>query len=999
MSKVLNVGLTLAGGFAQGGWAGVGMAALGLALGGGQGSVGKLKELSIQTAQEGAQLPRGWGQWRQAGTLVWTPGLIEHPKRKKNQPRQYSYSSRGLIVGGRGPISGVRRIKFNQKVRYDWNEGNPKPGAPQLSGDGTHLVFEGKPTIRLWLGKPDQGVDSMMETVKGVNQWTNYPGLWYLSIDEFDLTTDYGNGFPNITVEPFYDVTDLPSVIAEIGSWCGLTPAHLDLSELVGESVAPTPGEGYVINSRTQGSSAVTELMNLHNFRLPEIDGILTAVRCGRTRVAILTDLDVRASDGGAETPSVARTFPDERQIAHVQEMVFYDPAREGNPGYRYARREEELTLGDDGGKKETVSTSAMVAAARAEQLTKIRLHERHERARTLDLSGTPKHLWLAPSDVVDVELRSGTRTVELPQITLPLFGAWTAPALGYNSLVYDVPLGLGQGALPNASVPSAGTLRFLVINSVAVGREGEIGTDTSAAPGLLVAATLEGGEDWQGAQVKAQGQGNKNVTGAEIDGRAVMGELLQPYQCVGDAGGYQSGASMRVRLYRGALYGAPLADVQSGANVAIFENGCIFSFLSVTRDSQADWTISGIKDGRWGSEYAATLLASGTRFVLLRDNAAKFAPGVVWLSLALRAGEPLQDSVFAIELHAAQEGQDVDTSLNLTYRGRNLEPLSPAAARLTRDEDGSAVLTGRGRTRWMNDEQHSDGPYSLGNGQSGFRYEITLTGNGQTKVLTRDTLDNDGCVRDDFCERRAERVIWRSAGFSFRFNSLMERSIQDLWARRDVRPDQIPRRKLSEKPNHGYFTKQTLPRAPGLRCRLARCRGRSGARCGCRCHINRRQWPRWWRRAQRHRDQCSGRGQQRCFGRTVASSSLMTSRLSSKPRESGHTRPTHRSTGLMRPPASTWYGRSFPTDRSRPMAPRRSKKITASCAAVTVWPVALVYKSHDPGGAGDNVGSLTVKTRVFPNLTSVLAPLSELVGLRDSINGLASRVSALEAR
>ncbi len=750
MSNILNAGLSLAGGFAQGGWAGLGMAALGLVVGG-QGSVGKLKELSIQTAQEGAQLPRGWGQWRQAGTLVWTPGLIEKRKKKKFEPTQFSYASRALIVGGRGPISGVRRIKFNQKVRYDWNGGNPKPKAPRLSGDGTHLIFEGKPTIRLWLGKPNQPVDSMMETVKGLGQWTNYPGLWYLSIDEFDLTKDYGNSFPNITVEPFYDVTDLPSVITEIGGWCGLTPQHLDLSELAGLSVAPTAGEGYVINSRTQGSTAIVELMNLFNFRLPEIDGVLTAVRCGRTRVAILTDLDVRASDGAGETPSVARTFPDERQIAHVQEMAFLDPAREGNPGYRYARREEELTLGDDGGKKETLSTSAMVSAGRAEQLAKIRLHERHERARALDLAGTPKHLWLAPSDVVGVELKSGTRTVELPQITLPLFGAWTAPAVGYNSLVYGVALGAGVGGLTNATVPEAGVLRFLAINSVAVGRDADIGTDTSAAPGLIVAATLEGGTDWQGAQVKARAQGNKRTTTADIERRATMGELLQPYQTVGDASGFDAGALMRVRLYNGALYGAPLADVQGGANVAIFENGLIFSFTGVARDNATDWTISAIKDGRWGSEYAAGLLAIGTRFVLLRDNEAKVAPGLAWLPLSLLAGANLQSTAVAIELHAQQEGADVDANLNLIYQGRNLEPLPPAAVRLTRHGDGNALLTGRGRTRWMDEERHSDGPYSLGNGSSGFRYEITLTSSGQTKILTRDTLANDGAFELTF--------------------------------------------------------------------------------------------------------------------------------------------------------------------------------------------------------------------------------------------------------
>ena len=51
----------------------------------------------------------------------------------------------------------------------------------------------------------------------------------------------------------------------------------------------------------------------------------------------------------------------------------------------------------------------------------------------------------------------------------------------------------------------------------------------------------------------------------------------------------------------------------------------------------------------------------------------------------------------------------------------------------------------------------------------------------------------------------------------------------------------------------------------------------------------------------------------------------------------------------------------------------------------------------RDAGGAGDNSGSFTVKVRRWANLVSVLAPLSELAGLRDSLSVLSSRVSALE--
>ena len=61
-----------------------------------------------------------------------------------------------------------------------------------------------------------------------------------------------------------------------------------------------------------------------------------------------------------------------------------------------------------------------------------------------------------------------------------------------------------------------------------------------------------------------------------------------------------------------------------------------------------------------------------------------------------------------------------------------------------------------------------------------------------------------------------------------------------------------------------------------------------------------------------------------------------------------------------------------------------------------------LFYRVHDIGGGSDNDGLFAVKTRVFANLQSVLAPLSEIYGLRDSltasINALTIRVSALEA-
>jgi hypothetical protein len=764
LKTAATLGLTVAGiasgagWFTPAFWKTAGIWALGSLVGGGQRLEGaRLTDLGVQVAQEAAELARGWGYWRQAGVLVYCPGLTESESKKKHgkggsgvSETTFHYTTDLFIVGGIGPITNPVGVKLNNKIVFEWNDGAPKGWKLEQSETGQHFYAKADGyndtdmEIRFYTGHVSQPIDALFEAAKGVNKWTNYPGLWGLAIKNF-YVSPYGGQIPNVTFEVYNEITQLDAIVREIccrkvfvdGGFeqgINLTPADLDLSEIEDIDIAVTEKSGFVVSSRRSRASILRELGELYRFDMCEVDGVLVARRRGGAIVTALVERDLRQynqSGAGEATAPMEEVLPDTAALPDIQEIQFYDAGRDCNPGFRFARAE-----GAAAGKRDSATYSWITSGNYAERQGKIILADKRTRSHSRTLSLGPGHLYLAPGDDVTVEARGDLSQVNLSDVTLPFFGAFTAAAVDSDPLIEGIGLGPDTGNLPENGIGEAGEPIVMVADTSPLT---ESDPDMVSRAGVMVFVSTRGA--FSGVNGRIGKPDPDSSLGLENDielfsfrDRAVMGQLLETYYPGNFEDGYNPDQSAVVEMF----YGNPDSrDVdaisRNGGNIVVFENGLVCQFVEATEGGTTGeggeiWTLSTIIDGRWGSDFITAPMAAGTKFVILTDGDGTENGGMLWV--------PMETNQIGREwrVRAATNNESGDRKVVATeffYRARNMEPPSPSGVRFVRDGAGGAALEGAGRTRIPHDgtwESAIAGRMSETPTTLGFKYRLRLT-------------------------------------------------------------------------------------------------------------------------------------------------------------------------------------------------------------------------------------------------------------------------------
>ena len=146
----------------------------------------RLQTLDIQTATEGAPVPRVFGRMRLAGQIIWSTRFRETATTERQggkgigggpsvETTSFSYSVSFAVALCEGPVSGVGRI---------WADGKPMP-------------LEGV-TWRLHKGTEDQPRDPLIAAL--TPDTPAFRGTAYLVFEDLPLER-YGNRLPQISVE------------------------------------------------------------------------------------------------------------------------------------------------------------------------------------------------------------------------------------------------------------------------------------------------------------------------------------------------------------------------------------------------------------------------------------------------------------------------------------------------------------------------------------------------------------------------------------------------------------------------------------------------------------------------------------------------------------------------------------------------------------------------------------------------------------------------------
>ncbi|MDZ7587698.1 MAG: phage tail protein [Parasphingorhabdus sp.] len=298
----------------------------------------RLKDISVQTSNYGAQIPKIFGTLRVAGSVIWATDLKEIQNREgggKGRPKTttYSYSANFAVALSSREILNIGRI---------WADGNLLRGS---GGD-----FKSQTSFRFYSGAEDQVVDSFIAASEGANGAPAHRGIALAVFEDFDLT-DYGNRIPSLTFEVVAD--DGSVTLVDVAS--ELSKGRVD-GTLV-DSVSGFAAAGDDARSILQNLATVYSL----SF-IAQDNGDLTIA--ARHNVGDVTPIE----DLAATTNGKPLAVPENSTVAETQLPVsvalrYYDPSRDYQSGMQTAFRTGK------GLQKNTLDHPAALAAAEAKDI------------------------------------------------------------------------------------------------------------------------------------------------------------------------------------------------------------------------------------------------------------------------------------------------------------------------------------------------------------------------------------------------------------------------------------------------------------------------------------------------------------------------------------------------------------------------------------------------------------------------------------------------------
>ncbi|WP_226576813.1 baseplate multidomain protein megatron [Acuticoccus sediminis] len=197
-------------------------------------SVGRIDDVSVQTASEGNPIPKVYGRMRLAGTVIWATDFQEH--------------TRTSAVGGKGGGPKVREYSYTANFAVGLCEG-PIARVGRVWADGEPIDLQGV-NWRVYTGDEEQLPDPLIEAVEGVAP--AYRGLAYVVFEGLPIGP-YGNRLPQLTFEVLRPIGELERDIRAVTIIPGSTEFgyHPDLVKLQvgpGEAVADNRHIGVAVS-------------------------------------------------------------------------------------------------------------------------------------------------------------------------------------------------------------------------------------------------------------------------------------------------------------------------------------------------------------------------------------------------------------------------------------------------------------------------------------------------------------------------------------------------------------------------------------------------------------------------------------------------------------------------------------------------------------------------------------------------------------------------------
>lgn len=631
----------------------------------------------------------------------------------------------GEVAYQRWPNSSFGR---NANVAYQLRgiEGTPPAGFHQTTvGVGTNVHSQFSITVsikrqlnppvdedRPWTldvsGRTFKRITNLETKLVGVNEYVSkYPindptvpdddpnyddeDFWTAAYEEavsnglIDSGLTYGVDYPEVvTGDVYYRLSsvadpapaDLADIVNEICDRCGLLVSQVNTGSL-DDTV-----DGYLLGRQVTGRQAIEPLRSYSFFDYIESQGVLKFVPRGLPSVGSLEEDELAAHYSGDKRPPVVET---ERQqdveLPQNLKVRFISEARDYEPDEQFTDRITTSTENIF-----SVEVPIVMTSSRALRTAEVLMYELWTARNSYKFSAPYYGLEWDPADCLTLPIDGYNQRVRIVGMTINLPGfICQFEAVRDDDGQYDPSeVDIDDGALiPSGSISYTGETELVLLDLPAL--RDEDGLDAG-----YYAAMKGSGSGWHGASVLVSNDdGGSYLIAGSVSRSALIGEL-QEVLPVGSTTTFDEGNEIVVSVSENEAAGfenASEASIFAGANlVAIGADGRwnLVQFKNAEYDPLYEvWHLSGLLQGRKGTEWAVGTSQVGDSVVLLTDG------GVTRVSMEI-------GSIGFERRHKAQSfGKAAPTDYQVfASEGVALKPYSVVDVQGVRDGGGDLTVT-----------------------------------------------------------------------------------------------------------------------------------------------------------------------------------------------------------------------------------------------------------------------------------------------------------------
>lgn len=526
------------------------------------------------------------------------------------------------------------------------------------------------------------------------------PGMWVIYSSE-SARVDYVRLAPSYSSLP--TVADVVS--AEVRSSQLLASSDLDVGDLSQEL------SGYKVASGSV-RSALEPLQSAYPF-----DVIQSGYRIrfkSRGQQSLLTvSLDelYAGEDGGDEALSQSREM--DSQLPGRVVVKYLDRDREYDVSQQQYQRNSTESVDEA-----SLDLSLVLDADKAAQIAEIMCYLAWMERSEFSFILPPAYLMVEPSDVITLAGGDVSYELRITETTAGVEGRTECKAVPNRASVYSSQAVGGTGVVSSGSVVLPG-------KSVAVLLDIPVVDESVQNDPGFVAAVTGYTSGWPGAVLI--GSSDNGQTYSDLQGFSGKGTFGKASGALKANGGTVIDMSaVTVSLVSGQLESVTRDQMLSGINYAAYgldDRWEIVRFQTAVLQTDGTYRVSGFLRGQRGTEWATGKHEDGDWFVLLDD------PDNAFIDLPASA---LAESRLYKAVTSRQSADDSNAQA-LTYKGVNLQPLSPVYARGSRNA-GSLTVTWTRRSRLSNSWWTTGVVAPLGEASESYQVDVM---SGSTVVRT----------------------------------------------------------------------------------------------------------------------------------------------------------------------------------------------------------------------------------------------------------------------